>query len=204
MFDQESCTLDEFVKFVSIAGTDYRDYKNKSTESMLSDYQMLKHFNINQIYLAYNMHRQNPKDGMYSPTPAHLMNYLETPPPTTGQIIAAARLKKTPLGVLAAIKIGSYDLANMNSYDLRDRAEEVLQLLPEWKNLFNQNKISKTTLKTFEKFGVSPGSHFQNLGQQKPAEMIELFPERKQLESKPRLKVISDLAKQKRVSTDRR
>jgi hypothetical protein len=74
--------------------------------------------------------------GSFFPTANKLLEWLggvsvspESIKPS--QIIAAARLKKTPLGVIAAGLIGSSDLANMDSFFLNQRAEEVRQQLPQ-------------------------------------------------------------------------
>ena len=111
MFDQQNCTLKEFSQFILDASFDYEQYKNKNSQSIKNDYEILKKLSIEQIYLAYNAHRQNPDTGMYPPTPAHIMKYFRDNILTTDEIIAAARLKKTPIGLLAYIHIGSWDFA---------------------------------------------------------------------------------------------
>ena len=198
MFNQNiNCTLKDFSHFFIEAAEDYPQLKNKSAQSVQNDYQLLKEFNIDQIYLAYNSHRQNPDSGMYPPTPAHLMKYFKAQSFSPDEIIAAARLKQTPLGILAAIHIGQGDLEGQNEFYLRQRAHEVLQLLPLWQNKFNQNKISANTLATFKKYGVSIDSHFQKIGEPKSCEVIKL-----EDHAKPpaRISAITDLTNSKRAN----
>lgn len=187
MFNQENCTMDQFLEFMGDVVDRYPQLKHLSPKVIQEDYEILKKFTIEQIYSAYNMHRQNPDFGMYPPTPAHIMKYFQEPKINTDEIIAAARLKNTPLGILAAIHIGSHDLDTRDANYLRQRAQEVIQLMPELKNKFNQNKLTQHEQNTMKKYGVNIESHFQKLGESKNAEVIKLE------STKPNLRLASSI-----------
>lgn len=161
-------------------------------------YAGLEGFSIDEIKLAASKHMTDKKSGSFFPKIADLRKYLDGELLTPDEIIAAARLKKTPLGVLAAIHIGSHDLESMDAFYLRQRAHEVLQMLPEWQNKFNQNKISARTRETFEKFGVSVESHFQKIGESKSCDVINLEDHAKPPQKLP--SAITDLANNKRTN----
>lgn len=138
---EQNCEFEEYVNFqTEIVERQYTQLKNSSTKSMMVDYESLKMFTISQLLIAYNAHRAGERSS-FPPTPGNLIEHLQgdNQMPTPDQIIAAARLKKTPLGVLAAIQIGSYDLESQDAFYLRQRAHEVLQQLGEWKNKFYSN-----------------------------------------------------------------
>jgi hypothetical protein len=93
----------------------------------------LERFSIEQVRHAANKHIQDDKHGPFFPKVANIVFHLEGGGITNDGIIAAARLKQTPLGILCCIQIGTMSLASGDSFHLRQRAEECLQLLPEWK-----------------------------------------------------------------------
>lgn len=94
----------------------------------------LRDYPLEQVRIAANKHVQDPKAGQFFPKPADFIRHLSGSELTTDQIISAARLKKTPLGILCRIHIGHFDLEhNTDMFYLKQRAEECLQMLPEWK-----------------------------------------------------------------------
>ena len=99
--------------------------------------------------------------GSFFPTANKLLEWLggvsvspESIKPS--QIIAAARLKKTPLGVIAAGLIGSNDLANMDSFYLNQRAEEVRQQLPQLVSDAAQGHYDDWHMSLMIKYKVNP------------------------------------------------
>lgn len=77
-------------------------------------------------------------------------------PPSVDKIIALARLANTPLGILAMIQIGSYDLQNRDGFYLKQRAEEVLVLFDSFVRKCISGDYSKHELLTMKKYGVNP------------------------------------------------
>lgn len=118
----------------------------------------LAEYSIDQIRWALTRHIKDPIAGKYPPIPAHIVAQIDGTPPTADEVIAAARLAQTPLGVLAKAHIGSWDLSNLDHYQLRARGAECLQLMPSWqekirtgaysdheKRLMNKYQITDTT-----------------------------------------------------------
>ena len=112
------------------------------------------------VQVAAMKHMEDPKSGTWMPKPADILKHINGQELTTDQIIAMARLKNCPLGVMAAIQIGSYDLDNQDSFYLKQRAEEVLQLIPEWKEKANNGDYTEHQLRTMIKYNVEPASPF--------------------------------------------
>lgn len=111
-------------------------YGKEPPQGMAMDiyFNALREYPIEHIQQAANKHVQDPKSGQFFPKPADFIRHLTVGELTTDQIISAARLKQTPLGILCRIHIGHFDLEhNADMFYLRQRAEECLQLLPEWK-----------------------------------------------------------------------
>ena len=113
-----------------------------------------------QIQEAAMKHMEDPKQGTWMPKPADILKYINGVELNTDNIIAMARLKTCPLGIMAAIRIGKFDLDNQDSFYLKQRAEEVLQLLPEWKAKANNGEYSEHELRTMIKYDVNPTSPF--------------------------------------------
>lgn len=123
-----------FLKDMLDGLSEYYQREKLSSIAMRLYFSALEEFDIQSIKNAINVHLKNPSGGQYYPKIADLLEILRGGEVTTDQIIAAARLKSTPLGVLCRIRIGSHDLDNPGSpFYLKQRAEECLQLLPEWK-----------------------------------------------------------------------
>jgi hypothetical protein len=116
----------------------------------------LERFPIESIGDSVNAHIQDPAAGKFYPKAADLILHLEGGTITADQIVAAAKLAETPLGIMARIHIGTWDLANMNGFDLKQRAEEVLQLLPKWKATSAAGEYTDHQLTIMMKHGVDP------------------------------------------------
>lgn len=120
----------------------------------------LKQFPIDSIGEAVNAHIQHPTGGKFYPKAADLILHLEGGAITADQVIAAARLSSSPMGIIARIHIGSWDLNTLNSFDLKQRAEEVLQLLPKWKAQANAGGYTPHQISIMIKYGVDPTGPF--------------------------------------------
>jgi len=139
---------------------DYYGSKPASTATVNLYVMGLTGYTQEQVQAAVGKHMQNPRNGQFFPKVADLVKYINGLDLSTDQIIAMARLKNCPLGVMAAIQIGSYDLDNQDSFYLKQRAEEVLQLIPEWKEKANNGEYSEHQLRTMIKYDVEPASPF--------------------------------------------
>ena len=124
--------LREFKKlFDDMAG--YYDKPELSEGVLMIYFSALNRFSIEQVRHAANKHIQDDKHGSFFPKVANIVEHLEGGRITANNVIAAARLKQTPFGILCLIQIGTMSLASGDSFHLSQRAEECLQLLPEWK-----------------------------------------------------------------------
>ncbi len=120
----------------------------------------LQRFPIESIGEAVNKHIQHPTNGKFYPKAADFILHLEGGAITADQVVAAAKLADTPFGIMARIHIGTWDLKNMNGFDLKQRAEEVLQLLPKWNEYARDGRYSDHQISIMIKHGVDPHQPF--------------------------------------------
>jgi hypothetical protein len=117
----------------------------------------LQGYSLEQVSQAASKHLVDTKAGQYFPKAADIIKHLEGHDITTDQLIAMARAKNCPLGVLAAIHIGSFDLQNCTDmFYLRQRAEEVLLMLDNLKKRSISGEFTDHEVSTMLKYGVSP------------------------------------------------
>jgi len=104
----------------------------------------LARFEYQQVEDAISSHISDGPNGQFLPKVVDLVKLIEGGTLTTDEILAAARLCETPLGVLSRVVIGSYDLKNCTDmFYLKQRAEECVQHLPRWKlGEYTQHEIS--------------------------------------------------------------
>lgn len=98
----------------------------------------LQKYSLAQLEQAASEHACNTKSGQFFPKISDFVKYIDGHQElTVDQIIALARARKCPLGIMCAIKIGSFDLFENASSDApflrRQKAEECLLELPEWR-----------------------------------------------------------------------
>ena len=135
--------------------------KEKMNKMALQIYfESLKEFDFSLISNAVMIHVRDPQQGMYFPKVAHIINFINGKPPTPDEIVALAKTKKTPLGIMARIIIGSYDLDNQNAFYLKQRAEEVLLYLPEWTARARNGDYTQHEIARMVYHGVSPCEPF--------------------------------------------
>lgn len=144
--------------FENIAG--YYEKPELSEGVLMIYFSALERFSIEQVRRAANQHIQDDKHGPFFPKVSNIVVHLEGSALTADGIIAAARLKQTPLGILCCIQIGTMSLASGDSFHLRQRAEECLQLLPGWKARALKGDYTDHELSIMIKHDVDPCQPF--------------------------------------------
>lgn len=155
-------TESDLVEFTEIMDELRSDYGKKPLSTLMTkiDFESLRPYSLNQVKRAIIKHRSNPEKSGYCSNPGHLIEYLEGASITADYIVAAARLAETPLGVLARIHIGTHDLNNLNAFDLKQRAAECLQLLPNWKSRAMAGEYRDHEISMMVKHNVNPAQPF--------------------------------------------
>lgn len=144
--------------FDDMAG--YYDKPELSEGVLMIYFAALKEFSIEQVRHAANKHIQDDKHGPFFPKVANIIEHLNGGRVTANAVIAAARLKQTPFGILCRIQIGTMSLASGDSFHLNQRAEECLQLLPEWKERAMVGDYSDHEISIMIKYDVDPCQPF--------------------------------------------
>ena len=122
----------------------------------------LERFTFDQVSSAVNAHVSDPTAGKFYPKAGDLIKHLEGGEITADIILASAKLAKTPLGILARIHIGSWDLNSADSFYLNQRARECLLLLPEWKDRAKTGQYTNHQVSMMIKHDVNPLSSFHD------------------------------------------
>ncbi len=130
-----------------------------TTESMGLFFNLLSEYSFEQVNYAIGQHMRS-STGQFMPKPADVFKHLQGSDINIEEIIAQARLKKTPFGVLASIKIESWNLDHCSGYDLRVLAREVEILLPEWKETKAKGIYTDHEMFTMIKYEVQPTASF--------------------------------------------
>lgn len=164
----------DLVAYTTLVDELRKEYGKPVQSSMMTliDFRELSKYSIDQIYVAVGKHRSSGKGDFY-PSPGRLIEHLDGGEITGDMIIAAAKLHDTPLGCLARIQIGSWDLDNQDGFYLRQRAAECLQLLPEWKRRAVAGEYTDHEISVMLKFDINPASPFA-FGLAPPANAQEL------------------------------
>jgi len=175
------------------ATSEYYQRDLLSVTALKMYFHALERFEFNQIQEAVSLHIQQTKSGQFYPKVADLIELLEGGTITPDQIISEARLAQSPLGVLSRIKIGSWDLDRGDPWYLKQRAEECLLMLPEWKSRVNSGEYTDHEISILLKYNVDVGAPLR-LGMSAPrnaeqtrrrARMIEQTPRHKYLIEPP-------------------
>ena len=121
----------------------------------------LSDYSFDQVEFAIGKHMADPKSGQFMPKIADIVRHIQGGEITTDQVLAAARLANTPFGILCRIQIGTYDLEHQTDmFYLKQRAEECLAMVPEWKAKAVQGDYSDHALSIMLKHRVSPYAPF--------------------------------------------
>ena len=121
----------------------------------------LEQYPIDTITSAVSAHIADPTHGTFYPKVADIIRHIEGAEITVDQVLGMARLKSCPLGVLCAIKIGSWDLENQTDATyMRQRAHECLLMVPEWKSRGLQGEYTSHEVSVMLKYDVNPSQPF--------------------------------------------
>ncbi|MAF43450.1 MAG: hypothetical protein CMI54_04675 [Parcubacteria group bacterium] len=149
-------------------------------------FEALKSYDLDQVITAASKHLADTKHGTFFPKVADLIRCIEGGEVTTDEVISAARLKNTPFGIMCRKHIGHWDLEHQTDmFYLKQRAQECIDLLPEWKVKAIAGEYSDHDISIMLKYGVNPTSPFRN-GLPRPQNMEALKDRCKQIEQSPR------------------
>ena len=141
---------------------DYYDKPELSNGVLLMYFNSLINFDLDQVSQAITKHIETPERGRFFPKIADFKRILEGGEITPDMVLAAANGKRTPFGILARIFIGSWDIAHMGSYDLRRRAIECQDMIPEWCERAARGEYTEHELRTMIANNVNPLAPFTN------------------------------------------
>ena len=139
---------------------EYYDKTELSNGVLLMYFNSLGPFSIGEVKAAANRHISSPDYGAFMPKIGCLIRQLDGATANPDMIIAAAKLKRTPLGVLARIHIGTWDLDNLGGFDLRQRAIECQDLMGEWRQRASSGEYTDHEISIMIKHGVDPSGPF--------------------------------------------
>ena len=128
--------------------------KHCSPASTSLAFEALKPYELAQISKALTAHIRNPDEGRFGLTVADVVRQIDGPAPSVDQIIGAAQRPTTALAVLCRIEIGSWNLSNWTTQQLRPHAERCIALMPEWKQRLAAGEIAEHEAIAFDRYGV--------------------------------------------------
>lgn len=156
-----------FVEILNSASEMY-SRQNLSDGAVVLYFRTLKRYTYDEIVDAMGRHVSDPKHGTFYPKVADLIRHIEGGEITTDMVISAARIKETPFGILCRIQIGSFDLESQTDmFYLKQRAQECLDKLPEWKSRALSGEYSDHEISMMLKFEINPSKPFMK-GLQSP------------------------------------
>ena len=162
----------------------FRDLMNATTEyygkPQLSSPLLGMYFNgltsytFDQVQYAVSRHLGNTKNGQFMPKIGDIVRHIEGEDVSIDQVIASARNPLTPFGVLCRIEIGTSDLDNpINAFYLKQRAQECIDLLPEWRRMAADGTYNNHAISVMLKHKVNPHGAFMK-GLAYPAKSVIL------------------------------
>lgn len=161
-------------------------FDKKVTPELLKVYWMtLGEYSNEALDQALEKHLKDPQHGSFFPKPADFIRHLEGGKIGADEILAMARNPKTPLGCLARIKIGHWDLENQNEFYLKDRARECLVDLEEWRKRATAGEYTDHEISVMLKYEVNPAQPFA-LGVAAPADAQALLSRAEEIKQSPR------------------
>ena len=170
---------------ILIALCEYYNRDNLSHPAVMMYAEDLQEYSMDQIIAAIKDHRRSPDGGQFYPKISDLIKRLEGGEITEDMIIAAAKNPETPLGCLARIRIGSWDLSSADSFYLRQRAAECKFALPEWREKAKAGSFTDHEVSVMLKYNVNPSAPLHN-GLAPPAINLDLIDRAKGIGSSPR------------------
>ena len=155
-------------------------------------------YEFGQISMAVSRHLRDPDHGTFFPKVADIVRAIEGGGVTTDEVISAARLKSTPFGILCRKQIGHWDLEHQTDmFYLKQRAQECIDLLPEWKARAAAGDYSDHEISIMLKHGVNPAGPFK-AGLPRPANARELSARVSQISQTPRHKFLIESTHEER------
>ena len=134
----------------------YQSKERISTVALQIYFGALERFTFEQVTNAVTAHVSDPTSGKFYPKAGDLIKHLEGGEITADMILASAKVANTPLGILARIHIGTWDLNSGDSFYLNSRAKECLLLMNEWKERARQGEYSGHEISIMIKHNVNP------------------------------------------------
>lgn len=166
--------------------SEYYQREKLSAPALQIYFAAMARFTLTQIKWAITRHVQDPSTGQFYPKVADVVRLVEGGDITTDEILAEARLAKTPLGILCRIQIGTWDLTYQTDMRyLKQRAEECLYLLPEWKRKAATGDYTDHEISIMLKHGVDPVASLYE-GLPPPSNRQALAARAKEIEQTPR------------------
>lgn len=121
----------------------------------------LSKYPLSNVMSAASAHLSDVERGTFFPRVADIVRGIEGGTVTADSVIAQARLANTPMGVLCRIQIGSFDLNNQTDmFYLKQRAQECIDLIPEWKARAAVGSYSDHEISMMLKHEVNPTDSF--------------------------------------------
>jgi hypothetical protein len=142
--------------------SEYYQQKAKLTPMALRMYWAgLEDYTLDQVQTAATLHMRDSNGGQFYPKVADFVKQIEGGAITPDMVVSAAKLAKTPFGVMCAMHIGSWDLRSADAFQLRQQAQECLDLLPEWKAKASEGAYTQREIEVLAKYGVNPIQPFR-------------------------------------------
>lgn len=104
-------------------------------------------------------------DSQYGIRPDLVIKYMgikEAKPETVEGILAKAKAKNSPLGIVASRHIKKWDFDNCSPFELRQKAAELIELLPNIEKDIQANGYSDHTLRLMVQYEVDPTGDFRD------------------------------------------
>ena len=139
----------------------YNPDKKLSVVAFQIYFSALESYTFEQVKSAVSAHVTDTAHGSFYPKVADIIRHIEGGDITTDQVISAARLAETPLGILARIHIGTWDLDKQKDlFVLKQKAQECLELFKGWKKRAALGEYTDHEISIMLKHGVDPGAPF--------------------------------------------
>lgn len=152
----------DFAALMNAASERYAKPK-LSGDGLNLDFHCLHEFTYSQVQTAMYKHLRDPDRGRWMPKVADLIYQMEGDKISPDEVLAAARLKNTPFGILCRMQISSWELDNQTDpFRLKQRAEECVDLLPRWQARAGRGEYTDHELSIMLKHDVDPCGPFRN------------------------------------------
>ena len=132
----------------------YRPTNPLSASSIALYEAALSGYSTEQVRMAIGKYLES--NATYFPSPGKLIEIIAGPKPDPSELIGMARAANCPLGILARIYIGTFDLNNANDFYLKDRAEEFLCGFEQIVKRASAGDYTDHELAIMAKHGVNP------------------------------------------------